>query len=56
MKLKYIDIYVNGNYAARTVNYKSLKEAVYNVRYYGGIPVIGLTATDHDTIEARYAK
>lgn len=56
MKLKYINVYVNDVFAFRTVNYRTCKEAVDDVRRRGGMPVIGLTVLPSDSVKARFCK
>lgn len=54
--VKYIDVFVNGNLAYRTVNHKTCKDAIAEAKRLKGCPLIGLRISRNDVITAHFSK
>lgn len=51
--MKIIGVYVNGKLSFYSVNYRSCKEAVEEIRNNGGYALVGLTVNPGDKITAK---
>lgn len=54
--VKYIDILINGSFAFRTVNHRTLKSAVEEIVRLNGCPLLGLTLHPGDKVTAQFTK
>lgn len=54
--VKYIDVFVNGNLAYRTVNHKTCKDAIAEAKRLKGCPLIGLRISRNDVVTAHFSK